>query len=238
MVLPIRQRYKEANTQMSRLRFFDQCWDISNDADQPAENRRVLDWLIERYEIRSVLEVGSCIGSSARFFAKYSQIDTVVCVDSWRTLKGWPDEFGNPLEDPWPPGLSECFYGAFVDCLRDEGLWHKIVPVVGKSADVVDFVPIVDLVYVDGDHTYAGCSPDLRLYKKKARKIICGDDYHFRPNEIPEDYYVGMPANACPRTEHTICGCVPCYPGVVQAVKETFPQHWHGQRFWYAEIQS
>lgn len=35
----------------------------------------------------------------------------------------------------------------------------------------------VDLVYIDGDHTYEGVKLDIEMYGPLARKVLCGDDY-------------------------------------------------------------
>jgi len=48
-----------------------------------------------------------------------------------------------------------------------------------------------DMIFIDGEHTYEGVKKDIKLWKNKARKILCGHDYS------------------------------PKWPAVVQAVKES-----------------
>lgn len=46
----------------------------------------------------------------------------------------------------------------------------------GSSKDVFDKIPVVDVIYVDGDHTYKGIKNDLK-YFDKARVIFGGHDF-------------------------------------------------------------
>lgn len=127
------------------------------------ENRATLGRLIAEHRVRTVLEIGTCFGLSAGWFAQ--RVERVTCIDVW-----W--------EIPCA-AVPANVYEIFVSNMEALGVRNKIVIVRGNShldevcASVGDF----DLVYIDGDHTYPGCKQDIRMYGPKARKVLCGDDY-------------------------------------------------------------
>jgi len=167
------------------------------------ENRRVLTWLIREHQISSVVEIGSFLGLSAVWFAQ--RVDSVACVDQW--FEPATHETNNNLVGTlrrWD--LPKDFFPIFRDNVMRSGVWHKILPIRAHSHYAAGQVPFVDLAYIDGDHSYEGCKRDIEIYREKARKVVCGDDYVER-----EGF------------------------GVIQAVKEAFPKHQHAGVFWWAE---
>ena len=166
-------------------------------------NREVLDRLIREKNIRTVLEIGTFLGQSAAWFAE--RVDRVICVDPFEGRAEEPKAFniGDVLRDH---GFPDPYYGLFRENMIDHNVWGKVTPVRGLSWDVAEFLAPVDLVYVDGDHSYEGCKRDIELYLPKARKVICGDDYGER-----EGF------------------------GVVQAVQEMLPGYKSHSFFWWFE---
>jgi len=57
----------------------------------------------------------------------------------------------------------------------------RLVPIQGNSSLVVDQIPNVDLVFIDGDHSYNGCSADIRAYRSKVKSngLLSGHDIDF-----------------------------------------------------------
>ena len=57
----------------------------------------------------------------------------------------------------------------------------RLVPVQGDSSRVADKCPQVDLVFIDGDHSYKGCKKDILAYEPKLKPngVLCGHDYDF-----------------------------------------------------------
>ena len=125
-----------------------------------------LDELIAKHKIRTVLEIGTCYGASAIFFAK--RVERVVCIDTWGDI---PEH-----------GLINT-YGAFVDNLRASGVLGtpgRVQWVVGNSHKPSTFARVYglyDLVYIDAGHTYEDVKQDIEMYGPHATKILCGDDY-------------------------------------------------------------
>lgn len=166
------------------------------------ENRQTLATLIREHHIKSVVEIGSFLGLSAVWFAGH--VDSVTCVDLWFEPATWESE-NNLVGTLRRWDLPRDFFHLFRDNVMRSGLWHKIHPVRGHSHYVAGEVPFADLVYIDGDHSYEGCKRDIEIYRDKARRVICGDDYMVR-----EGF------------------------GVVQAVTELLPGHKHTGPFWWA----
>jgi autotransporter strand-loop-strand O-heptosyltransferase len=141
-------------------------------------NRRVLDELIKRHNIKSVIEIGSFLGQSAAWFAE--RVDKVTCVDTWFEAAERGDR-NNLVDSLSYFGVGRDFFAKFVENMKGCGAWPKITVVRGDSQEVAHKVGEADLVYVDANHTKEGCAGDVKLYLPKARKIICGDDYTVRP---------------------------------------------------------
>ena len=57
----------------------------------------------------------------------------------------------------------------------------RLVPIQGNSSLVVNRVPSVDLVFIDADHGYIGCSADIREYTPKVKPggILSGHDIDY-----------------------------------------------------------
>jgi len=140
----------------------------------PLENRIEMERLIRDLDCHTAIEIGCMVGLSSAWLAQ--RLDHVWCVDRWyepATVASNNNLVG-VLE---VCGLPNDFFPIFEANMRRIGVWDKITVVRGDSDKVVDLVPEVDLVYVDADHSYAGCLSDIQLYWLKARKVICGDDY-------------------------------------------------------------
>ena len=73
---------------------------------------------------------------------------------------------------------------------------NRLIPVVGNSHEVAEQIPDVDLVFIDADHSYTGCSKDILAYRNKARGTLTGHDIDYpgvnkAVNELIENYEVG-----------------------------------------------
>lgn len=150
----------------------------------PDQNRLNLSRLIQEHRVRTVVEVGTFLGLSAAFFASFDQIESVVCVDpfcEYDTARRW----NNLVETLEGYRIPNPFFHLFKENMERLGCWAKIRPVIGLSKYVSGNVPDADLVYLDGDHSLEGLRSDLALYGPKARKVLCGDDYHLDPKGAP-----------------------------------------------------
>lgn len=57
----------------------------------------------------------------------------------------------------------------------------RLIPIQGNSSMVADQIPNVDLIFIDGDHSYNGCAADIRAYRNKlnVNGKLCGHDIDF-----------------------------------------------------------
>ena len=74
----------------------------------------------------------------------------------------------------------------------------RLIPIQGNSSLVADHTPRVDLVFIDGDHSYNGCAADIRAYtaKVKSAGILSGHDIDYpgvnqAVNQLIKSYEVG-----------------------------------------------
>ncbi len=127
-------------------------------------NQQRLAELIARHQVHTVLEIGSCYGASACWFARQPGIERVTCIDLWYAI---PQH-----------GIPANIFDIFLANIEAAGVRGKIRPVVGDSHSPIlrRFHP-ADLIYLDGDHTYEGVRQDIEMYGPIARKVLCGDDY-------------------------------------------------------------
>ena len=57
----------------------------------------------------------------------------------------------------------------------------RLIPIQGDSSFVADKIPMVDLIFIDADHSYQGCSKDIVAYKNKINKdgLLTGHDIDY-----------------------------------------------------------
>jgi len=124
--------------------------------------REKLAELIAKHDIRTVLEIGTCYGCSAIWFAQ--RVERVTCIDTWGDI---PEH-----------GLYD-IYKQFVANTKASALYEgdRLYWMVANSHNVLSVAASYDLVYLDGDHTYEGVKQDIEMYGPLASKVLCGDDY-------------------------------------------------------------
>lgn len=117
------------------------------------EERLVLFFLADRLKPNAaVTEIGSFLGSSACYLARgLSGRGTLYCVDTWNN-----DAMDEPTRDT---------YTEFQNNTKDAS--SPIVPLRGLSHErAATFDKKIDLLFIDGDHSYDACLTDWRCWSK------------------------------------------------------------------------
>jgi predicted O-methyltransferase YrrM len=103
-----------------------------------------------------IAEIGSYIGASACCFGAASTEvlpKKIICIDTWNN-----DAMTEGYRDTWFEFKS-----------NTEKFANQVVTVRGFSTDVVEQVraitPTLDLLFIDGDHSYQGVRADWNAYK-------------------------------------------------------------------------
>jgi len=58
---------------------------------------------------------------------------------------------------------------------------ERLIPIQGNSSLMADKIPMVALIFIDADHSYQGCSRDIRAYKNKIKSggLLTGHDIDY-----------------------------------------------------------
>ncbi len=118
----------------------------------------------------NIVEIGSYIGASACCLgaaAKKTKCTQILCIDTWNN-----DAMTEGNRDTWKEFLA-----------NTSNFSEFIVPIRGLSSDVVQDVrrisSSIDLLFIDGDHSYDSVRSDWQIYKTflKSGSIVVFHDY-------------------------------------------------------------
>ena len=142
--------------------------------DEPKQ--ATLQRLIEKHDVRDMVELGSFLGKSTRWFARtIPSGGQVHAVDHWEGNR----EHQAPERSDVYPRLAS-LYERFLSNVVHAGLCDSIVPYRMNSrsaADQLDVIP--DLVFVDASHEFDDVLVDLASWYPRLRPggVLCGDDW-------------------------------------------------------------
>lgn len=130
--------------------------------------------LLDQHQPQVVVELGSWLGASAIAMARSVRRwgGTVTCIDTWAGELN--DEGGSPV------GKSPLMILSCARAMVDAGVSAsvRLIPATTSDAAACWTQPI-DCLYVDADHSHAGCLADLDAWVPYVRSggLIVGDDY-------------------------------------------------------------
>ena len=128
--------------------------------------------LLEQHRPRVIVELGTHLGASAIAIARVVRTwgGMVYCVDTW---SGVPHVHaaGKP-----PLRIFECATNLVA---AGVGASVRLIPATTALAAKRWAGPLIDVLYVDADHTYEGCVADLVTWTPHVRAggLLLGDDY-------------------------------------------------------------
>ena len=127
----------------------------------------------------SILEIGSWVGVSTILFAK--AFKQVIAIDPWSKTTGINTQYNmRQVEKEFDQRTIK----------YDNIIKRKMTSLQYKNKllqkDKIDMLKNdlteFDVIYIDGAHDYKNVSLDIKLWKDKAVKFICGHDYY---NKFP-----------------------------------------------------
>lgn len=122
-------------------------------------------------ETNSIVEIGSWKGKSTHALLSGCK-GIVTAVDHFKGTVSDGDAHKEAFED------SESVYKQFVDNVG-HFINLKIIKNTSEEA-VANFEDkSIDMVFIDGEHTFESVRKDIDIWFPKTKKIICGHDYNF-----------------------------------------------------------
>ena len=116
-----------------------------------------------------IAEIGCYVGDSTEIFLE--RVKWCFCIDPWKN--------GYDQNDGASEGIEMSIVEKQFNQLRDR--FNNITKLKCRSDEAVNIIPDgeLDMVYIDGLHTYEGVKNEIKLYLPKIKKggWICGHDY-------------------------------------------------------------
>ncbi len=124
----------------------------------------------------SIVEVGCLFGRSAFTWASSSKESVkIYCIDPWDE-KSMPAYTGFSMKRGTYQGLIKNTKENFLNNLS---LFQNKIVAIQQKSPLAHWDLSVDIVYLDGDHTYTSVKDDIVFWSQflGSKSIICGDDY-------------------------------------------------------------
>lgn len=132
------------------------------------DTKNMLLQCIDDIQPKNIAEVGSFKGMSAYFMCCKSNAH-IYCIDHWKGSK----------EHQGKEGI-ESLYETFIDNMQE---FNQRITTIRMGSDkglrkLKELCPEVDMIFIDGDHSYSGATLDISLSLELfPDATICGDDF-------------------------------------------------------------
>ena len=130
-----------------------------------------LDWLYKTASgVNSVIEIGSWKGKSTHALLSGCKGD-VWAIDHFKGSVGEEEEHKEAKE-----------HDIYEDFIKNVGGFKNLHVLKTTSLEAVKTFndKSVDMVFIDGEHTYEAVKADILAWTPKAKTIICGHDYNWK----------------------------------------------------------
>jgi len=144
-------------------------YDASSNLIEGWMDNKELDWLYKQATgFDSIVEIGSWKGRSSHALLSGCK-GTVHCVD----------EFKGSEEQTTDVHLEATKRDISVDFFENVGMFKNLNQIRMDSRDAFELFAddSVDMVFIDGSHTFENVKADILNWMPKAKKLLCGHDY-------------------------------------------------------------
>lgn len=128
-----------------------------------------LSWLADQATRHTrIVEIGSFLGRSTRALCDHTP-GTVIAIDDW---------YG-PRDVSFGEEVRKKFFDAFVANMA--GCEGKLEILIEDHGSIEALRGTPDMVFIDGDHTYANVCRDITFWREKLLPggLLCGHDINF-----------------------------------------------------------
>ncbi len=131
-----------------------------------------VDYIAKRHDVSklTILEIGSWAGTSASVFAK--RFKSVICVDAWQPIK---DTITERHDMKAVEIAFDSVKARHKNIRKIKHFSYEVAPMFDNNS--------IDIVYIDGEHTYRAVKKDIEDWLPKCRLFIAGHDYW--PGKFP-----------------------------------------------------
>jgi len=135
---------------------------------------------MRKYNCQIICEIGVQRGNNFQEMIKHSPVEAVA-IDSWID-----DGVIGRNDSRFPQNELDKQYTDFLETVKDKPFVKTLREYSFDAASHFEDNHF-DLVYIDGDHTFEGCSKDIEVWypKVKAGGFLMGDDYRIYGGRTP-----------------------------------------------------
>lgn len=137
--------------------------DFKIPTDATADELLLLGEFAKRKDNIIIVEIGSYLGASSLVISSANKKATLYCVDTWNN-----------------DAMSEGNWDTMKVFLKNTRKCKNIKTLRMWSTEAVEKIENeIDMIFIDGDHSYSGVKADVDLYFPKIKRggIICMHDY-------------------------------------------------------------
>ena len=127
------------------------------------------------------VEIGVFEGEYSKELLKELNIEKLYLIDSYEIYENYPDGAMRELDNNSETVLNEAKEIAKIRLSK-----FPVEFIYKNSEDAINDIPVVNFVYIDGNHKYEFVKKDIEMYfeKIKPRGVIIGHDFFLPASEL------------------------------------------------------
>lgn len=139
--------------------------------------KKMIIWLGHHYNIKemTIVEIGSWTGLSTIEFAK--NFKHVICIDPWEATGGINTKYSMKQVEKIFDDRTKDFYNITKIKARNETLFKEDENGNILLNNFIKDIDSLDMIYIDGLHTYEAVKQDIINWYPLIKYCICGHDY-------------------------------------------------------------